>query len=94
MSLSLKLVTRAWASADFFSRGVGDGGKNTFCIKTTEKIQLFSKKSKNILFLASLGRQGEGISPLVPTPLLWTPMDWDDRFEMFFGGKNILTSFY
>ncbi len=43
------------------------GQEPTFCLKTTKKILFFPKKSKNILFLAGLGRQG-GQEPPLPSP--------------------------
>jgi hypothetical protein len=55
---------QTWASADFFP-GEGKnfpGGARTYFLpkKATSKILFFPKKSKNILFLAGLGRQRGG----------------------------------
>ncbi len=76
MRPSCCLQTRSmwpWASADFFpNEGKnfpgGGGQKPIFCLKNNKKILFFPKKSKNILFLAALGRQRGGQEPPLPSP--------------------------
>jgi hypothetical protein len=56
---------------------ISRGGKNLILHKKTmKKILFFSKKSKNIQFLAGLGRPG-GQEP--PCPPLRTPMGWSEK---------------
>ncbi len=62
---------RAWASADFFSRGGQNfsrrGARTYFLPKNNEKDNIFPKKSKKLLFLDGLGRPG-GQEPPLPSP--------------------------
>ncbi len=64
--------THTWASADFFpgkSKNFPGGGQEpTFCLKNNKKI-LFQKKSKNIIFLAGLGRLGGQEPPPLRMPM-------------------------
>jgi hypothetical protein len=65
---------KAWASTDFFpgeGKNFAGGARTYFLPKNNKKrYYFFSKKSKNILFLAGLGRLGGGgqKTPLAPSP--------------------------
>ncbi len=59
-----------------FSRG---GQEPTFCLKNNKKDTIFPKKSKNILFLAGLGRPG---GARVELPL---PSPADDHAPIYIG---------
>jgi hypothetical protein len=62
----------AWASADFFpgeGKNFPGGARTYFLPKKQRKRYYFSqKKSKNILFLAGLGRPEGGKRPPLPSP--------------------------
>ncbi len=62
----------SWASADFFTgegKKISWGARTYFLPKKQQKRYYLPKKSRNILFLASLGRPGEwGKSPPFPHP--------------------------
>jgi hypothetical protein len=67
---SFLIIYMGVPSADFFpgegkNFPEGEGLQEpTFCLKTNKKLLFYQKKSKNILFLAGLGRPGAARAPL------------------------------